>query len=344
MRDPGIGVLAQFLVEDAKDEIDLAQLQVRADKGHLRCDFRVDGAHARDDLGPQLRIGQRIDEALRLRFYLVGNAVDLAHQATRIHPIATTNRDGRLDAVLLLGEPELRCEAHETQRFVVLAELQQHVAQVRREDRRRRIELVGAPRLGQRRLQPPHPGQQYRIPMVRRRFVWLERDREEETGFGVQKVPAIGVDLRQHRVRFADVGLEHERLARRRLGHGVELLLVSLLLGVAGHHHVGRRERGVRTGERRVAREGRLVELDRTLQVFLTALLPDRAALQVELVGFNVLSGRTRALRELLVLRRELDAQLARRSHRRSRPAPGRYPRAGGRRFPTRDENRSPCR
>ena len=147
--------------------------------------------------------------------------------------------------------------------------------------------------------------------MVRRRFVWLERDREEETGFGVQKVPAIGVDLRQHRVRFADVGLEHERLARRRLGHGVELLLVSLLLGVAGHDHVGRRERGVRTGERRVAREGRLVELDRTLQVFLTALLPDRATLQVQLVGFNVLSGRTRALRELLVLRCELDAQLA---------------------------------
>src|SRR5688572_30925922 len=48
VRDPGIGVLAQFLVEDAKDEIDFAKLQVRADKGHLRCDFRVDGAHARD--------------------------------------------------------------------------------------------------------------------------------------------------------------------------------------------------------------------------------------------------------------------------------------------------------
>ena len=55
--------------------------------------------------------------------------------------------------------------------------------------------------------------------MVRRRFVWLERDREEEAGFGIQQVAAIGVDLRQHRVRLADVRVEHERLARRRLGH-----------------------------------------------------------------------------------------------------------------------------
>ncbi len=175
---------------------------------------------------------------------------------------------------------------------------------------------------------------------MRRRFVGLERDREEEPRLRVEKVAAVGVDLREHRVRLADVGIEHQRLPRRGLGETEELLLVTLFLRVAGHHHVARRERSVRAAERRVVRERRLVQLDRTLQVFLAALLPDRPSLQVELVGLDVLRGRLRALRELLFLGCELDAQPARRSRWRSRPAPGRCPPACGRRSPTRGESR----
>ena len=70
-------------------------------------------------------------------------------------------------------------------------------------------------------------------------------------------------------------------------------------------------QRRVGAGESRVEAERALVQVDGALQVLLAAALPHGAPLQVQLVGLDVLGRRLVAHRHLLLLRRELDAQLA---------------------------------
>src|SRR6185436_9651534 len=79
---PVVVVPAQLVLENPVDEIDLPHLQIRTDELDLRRDLWIDLTHARHDFGSQLRIGERVDEARRVRLYLVGHAIDLGDQPT----------------------------------------------------------------------------------------------------------------------------------------------------------------------------------------------------------------------------------------------------------------------
>ena len=57
--------------------------------------------HARDDFGPQLRVGQRVDEACSVRPHLLGHALDLGDVATRGWPVTRAHRDRGFDSGLL---------------------------------------------------------------------------------------------------------------------------------------------------------------------------------------------------------------------------------------------------
>ncbi len=172
--------------------------------------------------------------------------------------------------------------------LVVVAGVVEAPAELHVEDQGERIEGQGAPRLGDGLLVAAQEGQVLGEPVVGGRVAGVQLERPAEPGLRALPVPVVE-ELRQGQraVRFGQSRIELQRLPGRLLGPREDLPRRPGAVVAEEEQRV--REAGPGQGVRRIAVERLLEVADALLQVPRRPLVPEVAALEIEVVGLEVL-------------------------------------------------------